>query len=170
MVAPFLGGHWSVVVPPVVSASPVRHWADATLAPGLCRPEMPLHPSKKKKKYKKKQRRVGVSHQLCGGRSAAAASRNHGMTPSSSGSVIGVSPGASLASLQEATGAVRFSVRAPSWRTTACASLPQGWRAAGSADRVGVPAPSAGGNKGGEKDSTYARRRRWKLWFVAVRQ
>ena len=28
MVAPFLGGHWSVVVPPVVSASPVRHWAE----------------------------------------------------------------------------------------------------------------------------------------------
>ncbi len=25
MVAPFLGGHWSVVVPPVVSASPMRH-------------------------------------------------------------------------------------------------------------------------------------------------
>ena len=44
MVAPFLGGHWSVVVPPVVSASPMRHWADATLAPGLYRPEMLLYP------------------------------------------------------------------------------------------------------------------------------
>ena len=50
MVAPFLGGHWSVVVPPVVSASPMRHWADATLAPGLYRPEILLHRAKKKKK------------------------------------------------------------------------------------------------------------------------
>ena len=43
MVAPFLGGHWSVVVPAVVSASPMRHWADATLAPGLYRPEILLY-------------------------------------------------------------------------------------------------------------------------------
>ena len=49
MVAPFLGGHWSVVVPPVVSASPMRHWADATLDPALFRPEILLYPSKKKK-------------------------------------------------------------------------------------------------------------------------
>ena len=52
MVAPFLGGHWSVVVPPVVSASPMRHWADATLAPGLYRPETLLQPSKNLKKEK----------------------------------------------------------------------------------------------------------------------
>ena len=31
-----------MVVPPVVSASPMRHWADATLAPGLYRPEILL--------------------------------------------------------------------------------------------------------------------------------
>ena len=43
MVAPFLGGHWSVVVPPVVSASPMRHWAYATLDPALYRPEILLY-------------------------------------------------------------------------------------------------------------------------------
>ena len=43
MVASFLGGHWSVVVPPVVSASPMRHWADATLDPGRFRPEILLY-------------------------------------------------------------------------------------------------------------------------------
>ena len=58
MVAPFLGGHWSVVVPPVVSASPMRHWADATLAPGLYRPEILLYPSKKKNITTKKKSAV----------------------------------------------------------------------------------------------------------------
>ena len=38
-----------MVVPPVVSASPMRHWADATLDPALYRPEILLYPSKKKK-------------------------------------------------------------------------------------------------------------------------
>ena len=42
MVAPFLGGHWSVVVPPVVSASPLRHCGRCYLDPGLYRPEILL--------------------------------------------------------------------------------------------------------------------------------